>query len=265
MIEETLEWQRWLVAMSLTMPRITAMFSLMPLFSRQVLPGLTRNAFAMSLAIVVVPVVEATMPAELDIPFIIGLALKETVIGLVLGYSVTILLWTVESVGFFIDNQRGAAMASSMNPLTGEQASPLGILLTQAVTAIFFVGGGILAFLSGLYESYQVWPVMSYMPVIDLNVAEFFLAQLDMLTYLTVFLAGPVVLVMFMAEFGLALVSRFAPQLNVFFLAMPIKSAVGGFLLILYATTLIGYFAEELRALEWRFQEIFQLLGVAGP
>ena len=47
-------------------------------------------------------------------------------------------------------------------------------------------------------------------------------------------IAAPVIIVMFLATIGLGFVNRTAPQLNVFFLSMPIKSAIGVALLIVY-------------------------------
>ena len=71
--------------------------------------------------------------------------------------------------------------------------------------------------------------------------------QLNRLLLASLLLAAPVLLAMFLAELGLALVSRFAPQLQVFFLAMPIKSALGIFVLILYASTLMDYSRDPVR------------------
>jgi len=53
-------------------------------------------------------------------------------------------------------------------------------------------------------------------------------------------LAGPAVIAMFLSEFGLALVGRFAPNLQVFFMAMPIKSAVGILVLVLSMGLILG-------------------------
>ena len=55
-----------------------------------------------------------------------------------------------------------------------------------------------------------------------------------------VVLSAPLIITMFLAEFAMALVSRFAPQLNVFFLAMPIKSAIAVLMLIFYGPILFG-------------------------
>ena len=55
-------------------------------------------------------------------------------------------------------------------------------------------------------------------------------------------LGGPVFFLLFLAEFGLGLITRFAPQLNVFFLAMPVKSELAMFFFILYLSYLARYF-----------------------
>ena len=57
----------------------------------------------------------------------------------------------------------------------------------------------------------------------------FYLEMFDRLMRMVIVLSAPLIVAMFLAEFALALVSRFAPQLQVFFLAMPIKSGVNRF------------------------------------
>ncbi|EXF67932.1 bacterial export s, 1 family protein [Vibrio parahaemolyticus AQ3810] len=71
---------------------------------------------------------------------------------------------------------------------------------------------------------------------------SFFYDQFQQLMWLGVLMSAPLVLAMFLAEFGLALISRFAPQLNVFFLAMPIKSAIASVLLIVYLGLMMDHF-----------------------
>ncbi len=74
---------------------------------------------------------------------------------------------------------------------------------------------------------------------------SFFYAQFEQLMWLGVLMSAPLVLAMFLAEFGLALISRFAPQLNVFFLAMPIKSAIASVLLIVYLGIMMDHFEVQ--------------------
>jgi len=61
--------------------------------------------------------------------------------------------------------------------------------------------------------------------------------------------AAPAIVAMFLAELGLALVSRFTPQLQVFFLAMPIKSALALLVLVLYMSTLFEYAGDTVRGI----------------
>ena len=60
------------------------------------------------------------------------------------------------------------------------------------------------------------------------------LGALDGMLKTTVVISAPVIIVMFLATIGLGLVNRTAPQLNVFFLSMPVKSALGIAMLIFY-------------------------------
>ncbi len=70
------------------------------------------------------------------------------------------------------------------------------------------------------------------------------------LMQLVVLLSAPVIIIMLLAELGLGLASRFTPQLQVFFLAMPIKTGLALFVLVLYAGILFGHIDQEARALD---------------
>ncbi len=65
---------------------------------------------------------------------------------------------------------------------------------------------------------------------------------------LAICLAAPLLIAMFLAEFGLALISRFAPSLNVFVLAMPIKSAVASLLLVIYIKLMMDHAYRQVLA-----------------
>jgi type III secretion protein T len=241
-----IEWQNNLLALAFTLPRMLAAFTVLPFLNKSVLPGLVRGGLVISLAVVLIPVVgtEFSNPS-LTLFQVMGIVIKEIFLGLGIGYLIAIPFWAAGTIGFFIDTQRGATMASTFVPLLGDQTSPLGVLFNQMITLLFMISGGFLLFLGGLYQSYQIWPLLSFFPRLDLQETEFFLYQLDLLMYLTVFLAGPLILIMFLIELGLALIGRFAPELNVFFVALPIKSGISIFLLIFYAYHLVQFFKNE--------------------
>lgn len=233
----------WLLALALSQPRILAMFIALPLFNAQLVPGLLRFGAAGAFGLLTVPLVHAQLGgADLASPGVWALLVaKEAFIGFVLGFLAAIPFWTFEAVGFLIDNQRGASIASTLNPLTGNDSSPMGILMNQAFIVFFLVSGGFGLLLGGLYDSFRLWSVIDWTPHLRPDSVPLMLEQLDRLVRMALLLAAPAMVAMFLAELGLALVSRFAPQLQVFFVAMPVKSGLAVLILMLYAASLFDY------------------------
>ena len=99
--------------------------------------------------------------------------------------------------------------------------------------------------LQTLFLSYNTWPLDQLTLSINAEVATFFLKQLDMLMYTTVLLAGPMIGIMFLTDFGAGLVGRYLPQLNIFLIAMPIKSGVAFFILIFYIAFIADYMKDS--------------------
>ena len=118
------------------------------------------------------------------------------------------------------------------------------------MVAVFFCTGLFNGFLGGVYHSYELWPATSFWPVIDVDVLTFFVAQFALISQMALLVGGPVVVAMFLSELGLGFISRFAPQLNVFFLSMPVKSAVASLMLVLFWGMLIVFFRETLQGLD---------------
>jgi type III secretion protein T len=244
------ELKRLLGALLYGLPRILTAMLLIPMLNRAMLPGLLRIGTAMTFALMVVPMIYGQMPTSYGDPITsFGIVVKEAFIGAIIGYSVAALFWAVEAVGFFIDNQRGASISATLNPITGNDSSPLGILFNQAFIVFFMVSGGFLVLLAMLYESYRVWPVLSFFPNFKQSGLEFFINQFQYMLKLGLLLAAPAIIAMFLAELGLALVSRFAPQLQVFFLAMPIKSAIALFTMVVYVGVMFDYTRGEIAGL----------------
>lgn len=247
---------------TLGLPRIIGAMSVLSFMSAQLLGGaMARNGIAIVLGLVIYPLLEQDiLGAQLTVPLIVGIAIKELLIGMLLGYLVTVVFWAIQGVGFFIDNQRGASMASSMDPLVGSQSSPLGLFMSQTLVTLFFVSGLFFVFLDGIYTSYTFWPVTSFFPSISAELADFVVKQFILVTKLTVIVGGPIIIVMFLSEFGLGLIGRFAPQLNVFFLSMPIKSGLANFMLVVFWAVLIAYFGDLLGDNKDRVHELRRIL-----
>ena len=253
------EIKAWFYIFSMGLPRIVAFFTVLPMLHKRVMGGaMIRNGVAASMVLFLHPMLAEGKPEEeLSIYFTAGIVLKEIFIGSILGFCVAIPFWALESAGFFIDNQRGASMASTMNPMSGAETSPMGILFTQSFIALVMISGLFMLILESLFMSYATWPVFSYYPRLHIDAAKFFLNQFDLIIGLAMWLAAPVIISMFITEFGIALISRSAPQLNVFILAMPIKSGVAAAILVVYVATIMKLSKEHMMGVP----ELFRTLG----
>lgn len=240
------EYKPYLLALLLSLARPHAFLSSSQILAPSAVPRLARNAAILTITIPIVPVNLAY--ARLIEPTLWNYVLlfaKEYAIGFLLGYGVAWLFWAVQTAGAFIDNQRGAAIASSIDPLQGHETSPLGNLFSQAFVTYFFSIGGFLLVVKILYASFTAWPVMRGLPLLSPELPVLALEIMDTGMRLMFVLAAPAIAIMFLAEFGLAIVSRFAPQLQVFILAMPIKSALALLILIFYFSTMFQVAYEK--------------------
>ena len=133
----------FLGTLAMTQPRILALCAMLPLFNRQILPGMLRYALGAAIGIVLVPALAPRYAAmDLGTVEVALIVVKEVFVGMVMGFLVAIPFWIFEAVGFVVDNQRGASLGATINPATGNDSSPMGILFNQAFMVFFLVGGG---------------------------------------------------------------------------------------------------------------------------
>ena len=229
------EFHRWILAAVLAMARIGGAFAVCPALTESMIPGVARRAAVLGFSCLAIPYIHAGMPpGEPNVWMFAVAAFREALIGFLIGFFAAVPFWVAENVGNFIDNQRGATMGEVYSPLSGAQVSTTGIFFTQIVSTIFFTSGAVFLLLGALYKSYAVWPVfvegLSFAPDAPVQV----LGALDSMLRTTVVISAPVIIVMFLATIGLGFVNRTAPQLNVFFLSMPVKSALGVAMLSVY-------------------------------
>ena len=238
----------YLVVVMISIARMTGILLIVPFLSARIVGGTVRKIVIISLSFMVIPVVQAAAPSDftaVSIFYVFAVLFKEVLLGLFMGFVAGIVFWVAEGVGFLVDSERGTTMASIFNPLIGHSTSPQGSFLSQAITILFFTVGGFMGMLSVIYESYLVWPVFSFFPQFDSRFPLFILGVADQVTRLTILFAAPILIVLFISELGLGFMNRFVPQLNVFFLSMPMKSGLATFLFIPYMSFLVVYFKDQ--------------------
>ncbi|GLQ93655.1 type III secretion system export apparatus subunit SctT [Dyella acidisoli] len=233
---------------ALTLPRIVAAFLVLPLMTSDTVPALVRNSFYVSLAILVYPLAAAASPSTsimTGATWVLVLG-KEVFIGLLIGFCFGTVFWALGAAGSVIDTKVGSSMSMEMDPIAGQQTTITGAFLMQLATWLFMVSGAFMVFLDLLMSSYTIWPVASLLPPLRPGGMEFFVGQFNYLMTAVLVFSAPALVVMSLVDIALGLVNRYAQQLNVFSLAMPIKSWLSSWVLLLALGAMIEVVMRKL-------------------
>ena len=242
--------------------RPLGMMIIFPLLSTKTLNGtLIRNGVMMSLAIPIFPVIyHMNILQDISAFNIFAIGLKEIIIGFFIGFSASIPFWAIDMAGFIIDNMRGASMASVFNPLMGTQASLFGLLFNQVLSALFLITGGFNMLIKSLYNSFNIIPINQTLNL-NKNIILFFKNEWHIMFDLGISFAMPAIVIMLMIDIALGLVNRSAQQLNVFFLARPIKSAMAILLIIVSLNFSLENYINKMKNFEGGIHEMLIELG----
>ena len=232
------------LAMFLASARAGTVVTLVPFFGGN---GMVRQAFIMLTIGVIVPMLVPTLPpGMMPLTYLAALIFKEMFIGLLLGYFISIIFWGIEMSGELLDLQRGTTAGSVYNPTLGAQESPLGGLFLRIISYVFFATGGFMTFLGVLFASYQAYPIAELSPAFLDGWQKAAIPFVSQIFQLGMLYALPVLIIFFFLDFGLGLMNRFVPQLNVFFLSLPLKSGLCFLFLLFYLNYLVEGFKYDM-------------------
>jgi len=228
---------------ALILARILGLFFEAPVFNYKIFPVSARIAVSLLITYVlwfVIPMPK-TMP---DTTITFGIALiTEFAIGALIGFIARMLIIVIEVSGALMDTQMGLSVASAMDPQTGSQTTIISTFYRNIATVIFLIINGHHMLLSALNKSFKALPLGH--PVYFQNAADQ-LTQLGVnLFAIGLQIAAPVILTIFLMDFAFGMISRVAPQVNVFMLGFQIKPVIGIF--IFFAG--IPLFVEKLSTL----------------
>ena len=220
--------------MTLVFPRVMPIMVIVPAFSPTVVTGLVRNGFLAVMAMFIAPALD--FHSLMTVPPLVWIAvvLKEALIGILLGFAFSTVMWAIAAAGTMIDFQTGSGNASFFDPMGGHEGGPTAGFLNLLAVTLFVTGGGLNLMLAALFESYRVWPVDSFAPHFGNALLPFAERGLAAVMLWTVKLAAPVVIVLAVVELGFGLIGRAMPQLNVFIMSQPVKSAVAVLMMALF-------------------------------
>lgn len=231
----------------LFLARFLPIVALSPFFGARVLPHPVKVTFGLAMFTIFLPqlLTVTTTPIGFT-PFTVVLLIKELFIGLIIGFIVSIPFIIAQNAGIIIDHQRGGASLMVNDPTIQNQSSPLGTLFNMVLIFIFFYLEGPFIFLNAIITSYDVIPPdrMINTHFFDKN-SEFWWMMIQLFNQVMVIsiqLAAPGLLAILMTDVFLGIANRLAPQVQITFLGMPLKS------LLALAVVCFGWrlFSEEL-------------------
>ena len=215
----------WLSPLFWPFVRVLALFSALPILGQRMVPVRVR----VGLAALIVIAAQASLPAmpqvALDSPLAFMLVVQNVLIGLTLGFAVRIVFAAVEFAGELIGLQMGLNYAGFFDPSSGGQATATSRFFGTVVGLLFIVINGHLLVIAAVVQSFAVFPVapepFGFLRALQPHVwgAEVFALGL--------WIALPLVGMLLFVNLVLGVISRVAPQMNVFAIGFPVTLGVG--------------------------------------
>ena len=205
--------------------RVLAVFTSAPVFSSRVFPVRARVALAFLVALAS----QASLP---DAPIIgfndpraMGVLVQQVGVGLSIGFAVRVVFAAMELAGELVGFQMGLNFASFFDPSMNTQSSAVARFFSQMTSLLFVVMNGHLMVLMAVNKSFVAFPI-------DQNFLQA-LARMQLyklgsdLFASALWIAMPMIGMLMFANLALGIVSRVAPQMNIYAIGFPITLTVG--------------------------------------
>ncbi|MBD1389851.1 flagellar type III secretion system protein FliR [Neiella sp. HB171785] len=219
--------------------RISAMFASMTLLSSQNISMRIRMALAVALAVAIQPMLPP-MP-DIELFSIAGFLVtaQEMIIGFAVGLASQLLIASFVLAGQIVGMQTSLGFANIVDPMNGQQVPAVGQFFLLLASLVFLAFDGHIALLLAISKSFHSLPVGLH-SLAEVNFFEM-VAWAGWMYTAALSMALSSVVALLLINFSFGVMTRAAPQLNIFSIGFPITMLSG--LLILWLT--IGNFATH--------------------
>ncbi len=224
--------------------RIAALIGAAPIFSAAAVPGRVRLLFALALSAVIAPMVGPVTgfsPFSLSGVFAI---LGEMLVGVAMGVILNLAFAAFTVAGQIVAMQMGLGFASMIDPNNGAQSPVLSMFYLLLITLLFFTMNGHHVLILVLHQSFALLPPGSGLAAADFWRVAHWGAQMFAGAVLV---SLPAVVALLMVNAALGVMSRAAPQLNIFAVGF-ILTIVGGFLVLTFTLPSVAWHLRDLLA-----------------
>lgn len=230
--------------------RISGIFMFTPIFSNRAFKRRMRLGFCFVLTVLLFNLVPKPdlILQNLNFFYLTVLLLKEILIGALMGYFVLLMFTVVQTASQIYSINMGLVMASVFDPISQLQIPVLGQVKYLFLTGLFFVYGIHRRILSVLIETFYKYPIGT----LEYKAAGIWKFTLETFVYyfaISLQVALPILGVLLLIDIVLGVMARIAPQMNVFFIGMPLKILVGLMVLIYfvpYFTSFMSLILDDL-------------------
>lgn len=247
----------WIVAFIFPLARILAFIASAPLWSTAGIPRRTRLILGIAITVAIAPSLPAMPSVQPGSLGGLWIMLQQMLIGIGMGFSARIVFSAFDLAGEFIAAQMGLGFATFYDPLSSAQTPVIAEFIGLIALLLFLSMNGHLLYFATLAQSFSAIPISAT----PLGVASWLnLAELGSKIFSAgLLLALPVVVALMITNVALAVLTRAAPQLNIFALGFPL-TLLGGFIGIAIS---MNYLATPLQAI-FEFA-MSAMLGFAVP
>lgn len=218
----------------LIMMRMSSMIVIAPFFSSGVIPFRIKALIAFLISLVIFPVIAGKNPGITgDMGTYYLLIVKEILIGLYIGFLVSIIFTAFQLAGEFYSVQIGFGISEVMDPLAQISIPLIGQLKNLIGLLVFLVLNGHHFLIKAIYRSYELAPVMPVDMVKSSGLLKFLVHSASGMFVIALKIALPVVGTVFLVSVTLGILAKAAPQMNILMLGFPLKIAVAFGVLII--------------------------------
>ena len=205
--------------------RVLALFSVSPVFSQRVIPMRLKVCLAFLIAVCAQPVLGDQPVVGINSAQALGTLVQQVVVGISVGFAVRLVMAAVELAGEVVGLQMGLNFASFFDPTSNAQLSAVARFMVQIATLLFIVINGHLLVLMAVLKSFEAFPVdgnflqaISQMRMHEMGSAVFASAF---------WIALPMTAMLLFVNLVLGIISRVAPQMNIYAVGFPVTLTVG--------------------------------------
>ncbi len=250
----------WLGAFLWPLFRIASFFMVIPIIGTQLVPMRVRLGLSIVVTVSVAPLV-GPVP-EIDALSLQAalVTLQQILIGTLLGFVFVLMMQLFVVAGQMIAMQMGLGFASMVDPSNGVNVAVLSQIFLIAVTLMFLAMNGHLVMIEVIVESFRSWPISSSIigpSGIGKDILWEVIMRINWLFASAMLLALPAITSVLIVNLSFGIMTRAAPQMNVFSLGFPIAMIFGLFILWVSTGELLPQFQklseetyEFLRALQ---------------